>query len=108
MSVNTPCNGELQFWSVMRSQMAELVKQTTRIANALERQANLQAGPQAPRVGDWVVWTDPETGKTTGGWRIVRTPEHQDGVYYIERLDGSGAEVHPYEIAACKPAQGGR
>lgn len=36
MGNSTPCTGELQFWSVMRSQMAEQTKQLARIAAALE------------------------------------------------------------------------
>ena len=107
MSMGTPCTGELQFWTVMRSQMTELVKQTTRIANALDKQPE----PQVPRVGDMVVWTDPETGEDTAGWRIATVATGGmcgDGVYCIKRKDGSEAEVYLHEIAVYKPAQGGR
>lgn len=48
----TPCSGELQFWSIMQSQMRELAKQTTRIANALEAQAKAPADP--PPGSYWV------------------------------------------------------
>lgn len=37
---STPCSGELEFWTVMRSQMVAQSKQLDRIATALERVAN--------------------------------------------------------------------
>lgn len=103
-----PCRGELEFWAVMRAQMMEQTKQLKRIADALESMNGAPAG-RSIRVGDTVVWTDPETGEATCGWRVVTVPEYgadgsyRDGVYYIELPDGTGAEVHPPEIAVYSP-----
>lgn len=107
----TPCSAELRFWEVMRAQMVEQVKQLKRIADALEARVVAPASRRV-RVGDMVVWTDPETGEATCGWRVVTVPEYntdgsyRDSVYYIELPDGTGAEVHPQEIAVYRPAEG--
>ena len=111
---STPCSGELEFWTVMRSQMVAQTHQLKRIADALESRA--ESPLRGPRVGDLVVWTDPETNEATCGWRVATVPEYdadgsyRDGVYYIERPDGSGAEVHRCEIAVYKTAlaEGGK
>lgn len=96
----------------MRAQMMEQSKQLKRIADALKAM-NAAPADRSIRVGDMVVWTDPETGEATCGWRVVTVPEYdtdgsyRDSVYYIELPDGTGAEVHPQEIAVYKPAEGG-
>lgn len=116
----TPCSGELQFWSVMQSQLRELVKQTTRIADALEKWADPSAtwrvttapAPEPPpssptvfKVGDRVAWTDPETGRKTDGWTVRNVPEIPDEgpggdeVYTIGHDSGSEAEVHARELS---------
>lgn len=53
----TPCNGELQFWAVMRSQMCEQSKQLARIADLLAARNQAEnaglaptAAPAAPAV----------------------------------------------------------
>lgn len=48
--MGTPCVGELQFWSSMQSQMRELVKQTTRIADALETRNFKEGLPVSPHI----------------------------------------------------------
>lgn len=53
----TPCNGELQFWAVMQSQMREQTRQLTRIADLLAARNQAEniafapvAAPAAPAV----------------------------------------------------------
>lgn len=78
----TPCSGELQFWTVMQAQMRELVKQTTRIANALERQADPPAtwwvtpepAPERPATVDCAALR-----KTVSGIIDVINGWHADG-----------------------------
>ena len=79
MSMNTPCNGELQFWTVMRVQMVEQTKQLKRIADALEARngasfVRVNAKDYGIKLGDMVIWTDPETGEATDGWKVASVP----------------------------------
>lgn len=61
--------------------------------------------PVAFKVGERVDWTDPETGKKTGGWTVLDAPEIPgegpggDEVYTIGHDSGSEAEVHARELS---------
>ena len=60
---STPCSGELEFWTVMRSQMVMQTKQLTRIATALERIADRQPAESGLPDGSSVSpspWSEPE------------------------------------------------
>ena len=47
--MGVPCNGELQFWSVVQAQLRNIAVQLTRIADALElSNSNRQKGTGAP------------------------------------------------------------
>lgn len=114
----TPCTGELQFWSVMRAQMVEQTKQLKRIADALEARngasfVRVNAKDCDIKLGDMVIWTDPETGEATDGWKVTRVPaplSQEDaeaavgaavdamGVYAIVNQSGSEAEAHLCEL----------
>lgn len=115
MSNSTPCTGELQFWAVMRSQMTEQTKQLARIAAALESiSAALMDDDNdgVIQVGDTVSWTEPETGLTKSGWRVVGVPGVNDGevdpagVYSIVHPDGSAAKVLGHELTLERPCLG--
>lgn len=111
----TPCSGELQFWTVMQNSMRELVKQTARIADLLaarNQAENIAFAPTAAptgqrniRVGDKVLWDDPD-GEITRGWEVVSVPEPddegkipEDGIYAIRcAARGSAAEAHGREL----------
>lgn len=167
----TPCNGELQFWAVMRSQMQEQTKQLARIADLLAARNQVEdiacaptAAPVVPavdgaklrkaldelvanlerasardvfsiidrkvlldakaalaataaelgsaakklvafKVGDKVLWDDPD-GEITRGWEVVDVPEPddegnipEDGIYAIYRDETkSAAEAHGREL----------
>ena len=111
----TPCNGELQFWSVVQAQMREQSKQLARIADLLaarNQAENIAFAPVAAptgqrniRVGDKVLWDDPD-GEITRGWEVVGVPEPddegkipEDGVYAIYRDETkSAAEAHWREL----------
>lgn len=116
----TPCSGELQFWAVMRAQMMEQTKQLKRIADALEARNAASFVRVKPivkgssiNIGDMVIWTDPETGEATDGWKVKSVPaplSQEDaeavvgaavdamGVYTIANQSGSEAEVHLCEL----------
>ena len=117
MSMNTPCNGELQFWTVMRVQMVEQTKQLKRIADALEARngasfVRVNAKDYGIKLGDMVIWTDPETGEATDGWKVASVPaplSQEDaeaigaavdamGVYTIVNRSGSEAKAHLCEL----------
>ena len=106
-----PCRGELEFWTVMRVQAMEQTKQLKRIAAALEARNAADAAARSPvpeprkiRLKDIVIWTDPETGTSTGGWEVVGIPEQVDGcfdplgVYTLVNKDGSELEAHLHEL----------
>lgn len=111
----TPCSGELQFWTVVQSQMREQAQQLKRIADLLaarNQAENIGLAPTAApavkrgiRVGDKVLWDDPD-GEITRGWEIVDVPEPddegkipEDGIYAIYRDETkSAAEAHGREL----------
>lgn len=106
-----PCRGELEFWTVMRAQMMEQTRQLRRIADALEARNAAEAAARSPvsaprKIGprDIVIWTDPETGTSTGGWEVASIPEQVDGcfdplgVYTLVNQDGSVCEAHLHEL----------
>jgi len=110
-----PCSGEIQFWTVMRTQMMEQTKQLRRIADALEARNEAEFVRVKPhggdiKLGDMVIWKDPETGEATSGWKVVRVPDPPDaslgdavdplGIYVIAQQDGSEAEAHACELTA--------
>ena len=149
-----PCNGQLQFWTVVQSQMREQAQQLKRIADALETGCAREERPPAVdcaklrealdelvanlerasardvfsivdrkvlldakaalaatavqrniRVGDKVLWDDPD-GEITRGWEVVSVPEPddegkipEDGIYSIYRDETkSAAEAHLREL----------
>ena len=115
---STPCSGELQFWAVMRAQMMEQTKQLTRIADALEARngasfVRVNAKDCGIKLGDMVIWTNPETGEATDGWKVTGVPtplSREDaeavvgaavdamGVYTIANQGGSEAKAHLCEL----------
>lgn len=117
-----PCSGEIQFWTVMRTQMMEQTKQLKRIADALEAYneaafVRIKLHGDDIKLGDMVIWKDPETGEATSGWKVVRVPDPPDasmgdsvdplGIYGIVQQDGSAAEAHACELMVDRPSCGG-
>lgn len=119
-----PCNGELQFWAVMRTQMMQQSKQLTRIANILAARNQAENIPLVPNaeparvpdglaVGSKVIWED-AAGKLTRGWEVVRAPDPdedgnvpEDGLYVIRcAARGAETEVLAGELVPDRP--GGR
>lgn len=116
----TPCSGELQFWTVVRTQMIEQTKQLKRIADLLAARNQAENIAFAPtvgpdghsiiRVGDKVLWDDPD-GEITRGWTVVNVPEPdddgktpEDGTYSIYRdATKSAAGVYGRELIPDRP-----
>lgn len=109
--MSMPCSGQIQFWTVVQNSMREQAKQLRRIADLLaarNQAENIGFAPVAVpaiRVGDKVLWDDPD-GKITRGWEVVNVPEPddegkipEDGVYSIYRAETkSAAEAHGREL----------
>ena len=58
------------------------------------------------KVGDRVMWNDPEYDEWSGGWTVTYAPEDadKDAIYTIENDDGSEAEVYGSELRPAKMA----
>lgn len=117
-----PCSGEIQFWTVMRTQMMEQTKQLKRIADALEARneaafVRIKLNADGIKLGNMVIWKDPETGEATSGWKVVRVPEPPDasmgdavdprGIYVIAQQNGREAYAHADELMVDGPTCGG-
>jgi hypothetical protein len=102
--------------------MMEQTRQLKRIADALEARneaafVRIKLHGDDIKLGDMVIWKDPETGEATSGWKVVRVPELPDGstgdvvdplgVYGIVQQDGSAAEAHACELMVDRPSCGG-
>jgi hypothetical protein len=104
----------------MRAQAVQQAKQLKRMADCLAARNQAEGVPLVPnavpdgiRVGDKVLWDDPD-GQITRGWEVVRAPEPdadgrvpEDGVYAIRcAARGSEAEAPAWELIPDRP--GGR
>ena len=94
-----PVSGELEFWTALKSNSREIVKQLTRIADALEKANARRSGPGDIRIGDRVRWRDPEGGYSEG-WTVLAVPDYP-GPYdacTIKNDDGTTTDVCVFEL----------